>query len=202
VRGLFLRFRSVWAQICWWESWILASFIFVLDLDPPNSEVGLRLKDFGWNLDLFRLRTQVLGHSIPWGCFTSSPNLSSRAQAVWEIHGGIEEVDFLVFTSGCFVRGLADCTPLAHGPSARCKFVACSSSSCELALRSFEVSKVCCRLFCRTVCVRVPDRLRGGWTILLGITDCPRSTSCSRIVRGPGMDHPRVGVLVWSSCYH
>jgi hypothetical protein len=50
VRGLFLRFRGVWARICWWESWIVASCIFVLDLDPPNFEVGFRLKDFGWDL--------------------------------------------------------------------------------------------------------------------------------------------------------
>jgi hypothetical protein len=50
VRVLFLRICCVWAQICWWESWIVASCIFVLDLDPPNSEFGPRLKDFGWNL--------------------------------------------------------------------------------------------------------------------------------------------------------
>jgi hypothetical protein len=37
-------------QICSWESWIVASCIFVLDLDPPNSEFGLRLKDLGSNL--------------------------------------------------------------------------------------------------------------------------------------------------------
>jgi hypothetical protein len=29
---------------------IVASCIFVLDLDPPNFEFGLRLKDFGWFL--------------------------------------------------------------------------------------------------------------------------------------------------------
>jgi hypothetical protein len=34
----------------WWESWVVASCIFVVDLDPPNSEFGLRLKDFGWNV--------------------------------------------------------------------------------------------------------------------------------------------------------
>jgi hypothetical protein len=50
VCGLFLRFCGVWAWICWWESWIVASCIIVLDLDPPNSEFGLRLKDFSWNL--------------------------------------------------------------------------------------------------------------------------------------------------------
>jgi hypothetical protein len=50
VRGLFLRFLGVWARFCWWESWIVASCIFVLDLDPPNFEVGFRLKDFGWDL--------------------------------------------------------------------------------------------------------------------------------------------------------
>jgi hypothetical protein len=69
VRGLFLRLCGVWARICWWESWIVASCIFVLDLDPPKSEFGPRLKDFGWNNSipgvLVRLRTQVLGHSIP-----------------------------------------------------------------------------------------------------------------------------------------
>jgi hypothetical protein len=31
-------------------SWIVASCIFVHDLDPPNSEFGLRLKDFSWTL--------------------------------------------------------------------------------------------------------------------------------------------------------
>jgi hypothetical protein len=50
VRSLFLRFLGVWVRICWWESWIVASCIFVLDLDPPNSEFGHRLKDFGWTL--------------------------------------------------------------------------------------------------------------------------------------------------------
>jgi hypothetical protein len=50
MSGLFLRLYGVWARICWWESWIVASCIFVLDLDPPNSEFGLRLKDFDWNL--------------------------------------------------------------------------------------------------------------------------------------------------------
>jgi hypothetical protein len=48
VRGLFLQFGGVWVQICWWESWIDALCIFVLDLDPQNSEFGLRLKDFDW----------------------------------------------------------------------------------------------------------------------------------------------------------
>jgi hypothetical protein len=39
VCGLFLWFGGVWIRICWWESWIVASCIFVLDLDPqtPNS---------------------------------------------------------------------------------------------------------------------------------------------------------------------
>jgi hypothetical protein len=50
VHGLFLRFCGVWTRICWWESWIVASCIFVLDLDPPNSEFGPRMKDFGWSL--------------------------------------------------------------------------------------------------------------------------------------------------------
>jgi hypothetical protein len=59
VRGLFLRFCGVWAQIHWWESLIVASCIVVLDLDPPNSEFGLRLKDFGWNLG-FRLSSVAI----------------------------------------------------------------------------------------------------------------------------------------------
>jgi hypothetical protein len=37
VRGLFLRFWGVWVRICWWGSWIVASCIFVLDLDPQTS---------------------------------------------------------------------------------------------------------------------------------------------------------------------
>jgi hypothetical protein len=41
VRGLYPLFLGVWAQICWWESWIVAPCIFVLDLDPPNFEFGL-----------------------------------------------------------------------------------------------------------------------------------------------------------------
>jgi hypothetical protein len=53
----------------------------------------------------------------------------------------------LVFTSGCSVRGLADCPPIAHGPSTRCEFFACSSSFYELARRSFEVPKFCGKRF-------------------------------------------------------
>jgi hypothetical protein len=77
VRGVFLRFYGVWARICWWESWIVASCIFVLDRDPPNSEFGLRSKDFGWKpcfvlglgrisvpLDSLVLRLQIRRHSI------------------------------------------------------------------------------------------------------------------------------------------
>jgi hypothetical protein len=75
--GLFLRFGGVWARICWWESWKVASYIFVLDLDPPNFEFVLRLRDFGWKhsfiLELGRisiplnslgLRLQIRRHSI------------------------------------------------------------------------------------------------------------------------------------------
>jgi hypothetical protein len=64
------------------------------------------LVEFGSDLilgDLVRLRTQVLGHSIPYGRFTSSLNLSSRAQAVWEIHGRVVEVVLAVWSSGCSV---------------------------------------------------------------------------------------------------
>jgi hypothetical protein len=77
VRGLFLQFWGVWAQICLWESWIVASFIFVLDLDSSNYEFGLRLKDFRWKpsfvlelgrisipLDSLGLRLQIRRHSI------------------------------------------------------------------------------------------------------------------------------------------
>jgi hypothetical protein len=66
-----------WARIYWWESWIVASCIFVLDLDPPNSEFSLQLKDFGWKpsfvlelgrisipLDSLGLRLQIHRHSI------------------------------------------------------------------------------------------------------------------------------------------
>jgi hypothetical protein len=66
--------------------------------------------------DLVCLRTQVLGHSIPYGCFTSSPNLSSRAQAIWEIHGRIGGLGLAVSGWGCCSRawrtvrgGQADC---------------------------------------------------------------------------------------------
>jgi hypothetical protein len=57
------------------------------------------------------------------------------------------EVDFSVFSSDCSVRGLADCLPVARGLSVRCEFFACSSSTCELARRSSEVSKFCGRRF-------------------------------------------------------
>jgi hypothetical protein len=78
VRGLFLRFRGVWVQICLWGSWIDALCIFVLDLDPSNSRFDLRFQDFGWNPGflvelglwsipsvLIGLRLQVFGYSIP-----------------------------------------------------------------------------------------------------------------------------------------
>jgi hypothetical protein len=38
---------------CWWESWIVALCIFVLDLDSLNFKFGLRLKDFGWSLSFW-----------------------------------------------------------------------------------------------------------------------------------------------------
>jgi hypothetical protein len=168
------------------------------------------LVEFGSGLipsDLVRLRTQVLGHSIPYGRFTSPPNLSSRAQAVWEIHGGIEEVDFSVFTSGCSIRGLADCPPVAHGPSAWCVFFACLSSSCEFTRRSFEVSKFRCGVFVgpsvqrgRTVRTEGSDRPWVGRTVRLETADCPRGTSCSRTVRGQGADRPLFRVRYWMFC--
>jgi hypothetical protein len=37
-------------EFVWWVSWIVVSCIFVIDLDPPNFEFDLRLKDFGWTL--------------------------------------------------------------------------------------------------------------------------------------------------------
>jgi hypothetical protein len=40
-----------------------------------------------------------------------------------------------------------DCPPVARRPSVWCVFFACSSSSSELALRSFEVPKFCGRRF-------------------------------------------------------
>jgi hypothetical protein len=45
VRGLFHRFCGFWAQICWRESWIVASCIFVLDLEPqtPSSASGRKI---------------------------------------------------------------------------------------------------------------------------------------------------------------
>jgi hypothetical protein len=47
-----------------WESFIVALCIFVLDLDPSNSEFGLRFNDFSWKpsfaLELGRI-------SIPLG---------------------------------------------------------------------------------------------------------------------------------------
>jgi hypothetical protein len=91
--------------------------IFVLDLDPPISDFGLRLKDFSWNpsfmvelscdsipSDLVCLRSPDLEHSISYGCFIYPPNLSSRAQAVWEIHGRIGVLVLAVLSSGYSVR--------------------------------------------------------------------------------------------------
>jgi hypothetical protein len=55
----------------------VASCIFVLDVDPPNSKFCLRLKDFGWKpsfvielsrisipLDSLGLRLQIRSHVI------------------------------------------------------------------------------------------------------------------------------------------
>jgi hypothetical protein len=77
VRDLLLRFWSGWVRICWWESWIVASCILVLDIDFPNSEFGLQLKDFSWKpsfvlelsrisipLDSLGLRLQIHRYSI------------------------------------------------------------------------------------------------------------------------------------------
>jgi hypothetical protein len=98
VRGLFLRFIGVWVQICWWESWIVASCIFVLDLDPPDSEFGLRLKDFGWKpsfvLELGRiliplnslgLGLQIHRYSISQRHFTFTDDLVAILWLIREI---------------------------------------------------------------------------------------------------------------------
>jgi hypothetical protein len=53
VRGLFLLILRCLGSNCWWEPWIVASCIFLLDLDPPNFEFSLRLKDFDWVLDFW-----------------------------------------------------------------------------------------------------------------------------------------------------
>jgi hypothetical protein len=54
---------------------------------------------------------------------------------------------------------------------------------------------------CQTVRVGVADRPREGRTVRSVVADRPRDTSCSRIVRGPGMDRPRGWVLIWSFGY-
>jgi hypothetical protein len=69
VRGLFIWLWCVWPRICWWESWIVASCIFVLDLDPPNFEFVLPLKDFGWVLGfwLFSVAIRFPATYVVWG---------------------------------------------------------------------------------------------------------------------------------------
>jgi hypothetical protein len=68
--------------------------------------------------DLGCLRTQVLGHSIPYRRFTSSPNLSSRASTVWEILGRIGGRVLSSWFSGCCSRASLH---LADRPRGRCE---------------------------------------------------------------------------------
>jgi hypothetical protein len=63
--------------------------------------------------------------------------------ATWTGLGDNTELFWVVLSQ------LADCPPVARGPSACCDFFACSSSSFELARRSFEVSKFHCGVFVR-----------------------------------------------------
>jgi hypothetical protein len=37
VRGLFIRFCSVWARICWWESWIVALCLILIPQTPSSA---------------------------------------------------------------------------------------------------------------------------------------------------------------------
>jgi hypothetical protein len=65
-----------------------------------------------------------------------------RTLPVGEIHGGIGEVYFSVFTSGCSVRGLAYRPPLARGPFARC-----NSSRVHQVLVSSHIDLSGCQSF-------------------------------------------------------
>jgi hypothetical protein len=86
----------------------------VLDHDPPKLRIrptieGFRLDprflvELGCDSipsDLVRLRVKVFGQIIPLGRFTCPPNLPSRAQVVWEIHGRIGGFVLAVSGSGC-----------------------------------------------------------------------------------------------------
>jgi hypothetical protein len=86
----------------------------------------------------------------------------------------------LFFTSGCSVRGLADCPPVARGPSMWCMFFACSSSSCEFARRSFEVSKFYCGVFVGPSVQR--GRTIRGWVGLSAWR--PRTVRAAPVARG------------------
>jgi hypothetical protein len=133
--------------------------------------------------DLFRLGTQVLGHSIHKGRFTPSPNLSSRASAVWDIHGRLGGLAFSVSGSGCCslaLRCLVDLQPRGRGLSARH----------ELLSDSPRV-------------VYGPSVFQGArLVVLLQLTNCPPVSSgpsarCPRTVRPCLANRPRGTVQGW-----
>jgi hypothetical protein len=92
-----------------------ASLCLIFTPQTPDLALDLRISggtlvflvELGCNSipgDLVGLKTQVLGHNISQGCFTSSPNLVSIHSAVWEICGWIGGVDFTFLSSGCSAR--------------------------------------------------------------------------------------------------
>jgi hypothetical protein len=88
VCGLFLRFWGVWARICWWESWIVAPCIFMLDLDPQTSSSAFDWRISIGNLALFLSSVEsrfLLVHWV-WGykiVGIASPRGASPSPMIW-----------------------------------------------------------------------------------------------------------------------
>jgi hypothetical protein len=88
VRGLFLRLWGVWFRICWWESWIVSSCIFVVDLDPQTPNLASDRRILVGNLALFlsSVESQFLSIHWVWGykfVGIASPRGASPSPMIW-----------------------------------------------------------------------------------------------------------------------
>jgi hypothetical protein len=126
----------------------------------------------------------LLRASLYVGSRATAPALV-RTSPVWEIHGGIGEVYFSVFTSGCSVRGLAYRPPIAQGPLARC-----NSSRVHQVLVSSHIDLSRCQSFAAGGLSDRPCRVTGlsAWW-----PDCPPGDRGLSVWHELLADRPRTG---------
>jgi hypothetical protein len=136
----------------------------VLDLDPPNSEFGLRLKDFGWKpsfvlefgrnsipFDSVGLRLQIRRYSISKGRFIFTYDLVAIPWLIREIGQREGGVDLQGVELGLQEFLLVDSPRVHGGRSVRSLtahvFFVFFASSCMSFVRSFLSVVFCCTKF-------------------------------------------------------